>query len=229
MAKGIIYVMTTAVPGLIKIGKTGSNNFEQRMYNLEHDGYRNVAALKRLFAIEVEDYDEKELLLDLIFSKSRLENTELFAIDSNIVVQLLSAFDGKQIYPKNISKEEVFDEASNKRGAYLVPNGEYYLNRKVKVWGNKACTAKMRVKDGQFTVLPGAAMCPIRGKGWTTTKIVDEKRATTKIENDILMVEETFDSPSLAAAFVTFAPANGWIDWKTKDGRSIDIFRESKK
>ena len=60
MSKGIIYVMTTVVPGLIKIGKTGSSNFEQRMYNLEHDGYRNVTALKRAFAIEVEDYDEKE-------------------------------------------------------------------------------------------------------------------------------------------------------------------------
>lgn len=34
MAKGIIYCMTTIVPGLIKIGKTGVNNFEQRMYNL---------------------------------------------------------------------------------------------------------------------------------------------------------------------------------------------------
>ncbi len=229
MAKGIIYVMTTAVPGLIKIGKTGSGNFEQRMYHLEHDGYRNVAALKRLFAIEVEDYDEKEILLDSIFSKSKLENTELFALDADIVVQLLSSFDGKQIYPQNASKEEMFEEASQRRGAYLVPDGEYYLNRKIKLWDNKACKAKMRVKDGKFIVLPGSMMCPIRGKGWTTTKIVDEKRATTKVENDILMIEETFDSPSLAAAFVTFAPVNGWNDWKTKDGKPIDVFRKEKK
>ena len=46
MAKGIIYVMTTAVPGLIKIGKTGLDNFEQRMYQLERNGYSNVTALK---------------------------------------------------------------------------------------------------------------------------------------------------------------------------------------
>ena len=70
MAKGILYVMTTAVPGLIKIGKTGASNYEQRMYDLEHNGYRNATALKRLFAIEVDDYDEKERLLDSIFSKS---------------------------------------------------------------------------------------------------------------------------------------------------------------
>ena len=35
MMRGIIYVMTTVVPGLIKIGKTGTDNFESRMYNLE--------------------------------------------------------------------------------------------------------------------------------------------------------------------------------------------------
>ena len=35
MAKGIIYVMTSVVPGLIKIGKTGSNNFDSRMIQLE--------------------------------------------------------------------------------------------------------------------------------------------------------------------------------------------------
>ena len=39
MAKGVIYVMTSAVPGLIKIGKTGTANFEQRMYNLENNGF----------------------------------------------------------------------------------------------------------------------------------------------------------------------------------------------
>lgn len=84
MAKGIIYIMTTAVPGLIKIGKTGSANFESRMYNLEHDGYRNVTYLKRAFAIEVEDYDDKEKMLHTIFEKSRVSDTELFALDVNV-------------------------------------------------------------------------------------------------------------------------------------------------
>ena len=112
MAKGIIYAMTTVVPGLIKIGKTGSDSFEQRMYNLEHNGYSNVTGLKREFAIEVDDYDEKELLLHNIFSKSRVDNTELFALDIHLVVKLLSSFEGKQVYPKNTSKIEVFEKTS---------------------------------------------------------------------------------------------------------------------
>lgn len=36
--KGIIYIMTTAVSGLIKIGKTGANNYQERMRNLEANG-----------------------------------------------------------------------------------------------------------------------------------------------------------------------------------------------
>jgi hypothetical protein len=33
--KGIIYIMTTAVSGLIKIGQTGVGNYQERMRNLE--------------------------------------------------------------------------------------------------------------------------------------------------------------------------------------------------
>lgn len=100
MNKGIIYVMSTVVPGLIKLGKTSSDNFESRMYILERNGYSNVAGLKRKFAIELEDYDKKEKLLDEIFSKSRVPNTELFALDIDLVIHLLSSFEGKQIYPE---------------------------------------------------------------------------------------------------------------------------------
>lgn len=112
MAKGIIYCMTTAVPGLIKIGKAGSDRFESRMYELENNGYRNVSGLKRYFAIEVDDYDRKEILLDEIFEKSKIEGTELFALDIDIVVQLLTSFKGNQVYPKDRSIEEMFNNAT---------------------------------------------------------------------------------------------------------------------
>jgi len=50
MAKGIIYLMSTAVSGLVKIGKTGTNNYQERMRFLEANGYYNVAGLRRYFA-----------------------------------------------------------------------------------------------------------------------------------------------------------------------------------
>ena len=155
MAKGIIYAMITVVPGLIKLGKTGSENFNSRMYNLERNGYSNVTGLKRRFAIEVEDYDEKEKMLDEIFSKSKVPNTELFALDIDLVIQLLSSFEGEKIYPKDKTKEEVFEDAVKESEIKrYIPEGNYYLNRNVKGFGK--VSGKALVKDGKFKVLKGS-------------------------------------------------------------------------
>lgn len=112
MAKGIIYIMSTAVSGLIKIGKTGTANYQERMRALEANGYYNVAGLKRFFAIELEDFDDKESLLHEIFSKHQVGNSELFALEQDLVRQLLLSFDGTVIYPGKIDKEKEFDEVT---------------------------------------------------------------------------------------------------------------------
>jgi len=107
--------MTTAVSGLIKIGQTGTTNFQERMRFLEANGYYNVSDLKRFFAIELEDYNEKENLLKEIFNKHRVGDSELFALDYDLVRQLLLSFEGKVIYPKDINKEKEFNEVSKAR------------------------------------------------------------------------------------------------------------------
>ena len=84
MAKVIVYLMTTVVSRLIKIGKTGNNQFENRMRFLENNRYANISGLKREFAIEVDGCDEKEKLIHDIFNKSRIAGTELFALDIEV-------------------------------------------------------------------------------------------------------------------------------------------------
>ncbi len=113
--KGIIYIMTTAVSGLVKIGRTGTSNFQERMRNLEANGYYNVAGLKKFFAIELEDYTEKEVLLHDIFNKHKVGESELFALDQELIRQLLLSFKGRIIYPENIDQEKEFDEVSEVR------------------------------------------------------------------------------------------------------------------
>ncbi len=107
--------MTTAVSGLIKIGKTGASNYQERMRFLEANGYYNVTGLKRYFAIELEDYDDKESLLHEIFGKHQVGSSELFALDQDLVRQLLLSFEGKVIYPERINKEKEFDAVSAAR------------------------------------------------------------------------------------------------------------------
>lgn len=115
MNKGIIYIMTTAVSGLVKIGQTATPNFQERMRFLEANGYYNVSGLKRFFAIEIEDYKEKEGLLHEIFNKQKIGNSELFAIDYDLIRQLLLSFEGDVVYPKDVDKEREFDEISKAR------------------------------------------------------------------------------------------------------------------
>ena len=229
MAKGITYIMTTILPGFIKIGKTGSDSFEQRMYNLEHNGYQNITGLKRYYAIEVEDYDEKEKLLDSIFSKSNVPNTELFAIDPDLARKLLASFEGKQIYPVDKTQEEVFEESTQKEGSLYVPNGTYYLTQKIKIWGNKSVKGIMEVKDGKFIIKAGSVICtkenPLLAKA---AKKIHETRETAEIVNSVLQKDAEFDAPSTAASFVIGAASNGWISWKTKDGQPIDIYRQER-
>lgn len=172
--------MSTVVPGLIKIGKTGLNNFQARMYSLERDDYSNVVGMRRKFAIEVEDYDEKEILLSEIFSKSRVPNTELFALDIDLVIQSLSSFDGEQIYTETQTKDETFVEATKERQVKLdwgcIPNAKYYLSQYRNNFGN--VTATMNVLDGVFIVLKEITCAPIEGEVW----IPESRRIAQKLK-----------------------------------------------
>lgn len=155
--------MTTVVPGLIKIGKTDGNNFNNRMYGLERHGYANVTGLSREFAIELDDYDEKEKLLHEIFYKSRVPNTELFALDVDLVTHLLSSSEGRQVYPELETKEEVYNKSKNefksKQDVNLIPDGTYTLNRSIRGYG-KVYT-EMVVENGILTLKSGAKCAPL--------------------------------------------------------------------
>ena len=224
MAKGIIYVMETVVPGLVKIGKTGTGNFEGCMYSLERNGYFNVVGLKRRFAIEVEDYDEKEALLDEIFSKARVPGSELFALDIDLVIQLLASFDGKQVYPETETREESFDQATEKRHIKddwtSIPDGTYHLKQTRK--GKGTAVAQMVVEDGAFIVKAGAKCLPVNeGVVWTP-----EPRRTAPIVDGVPQADVVTKSPSTAGWVVLGCSNNGWNVWKSAAGKTLDEYRK---
>ena len=221
MAKGIIYAMTTVVDRLVKIGKTGSENFEQRMMYLENNGYRNICGLKRQFTIEVEDYDKKELLLDSLFSRSRLSNTEIFSLNINEVIQLLSSFDGKIIYPPQENKSSIFEKATEAIESLLIPNGVYTLS--VKPRGtNFQVQATMSVKDGKMIVNKGSTLGDLKNISVASWKAL---RESLKIDNNKTIEDFEVTSPSMAAAIVLGYNSNGWSVWKNSNGETIDVYR----
>lgn len=228
MTKGIIYIMTTAVPGLIKIGKTGSGNFEQRMYNLEQHGYRNVTALKRTFAIEVDDYDDKESLLHTIFEKSQVGDTELFAIDVNTAIQLLSSFDGVVVYPKDETKKEIFEEAADNSKSLLIPDGQYVFERNKKS-DKKTVKATAIIRNGNWKILKGSILGIHDDKGGALK--AREIRKTMAVDENGLLLEDAnlgVCTPTFAGTVVLNQANNGWEEWHTMNGQPIDIFRMKK-
>lgn len=228
MGKGIIYIMTSIVPGLIKIGKTNSNNFEQRMYNLEHNGYSNVTEFKRVFAIEVDNYDEKEKMLHNIFEKSRVADTELFALDVNLVTELLSSFAGKIIFPRTETREEIFDTATENRKSKLIPNGRYKFEKKKKSDNNKIVKATAEVKNGNWKLLKGSVLGISEDAGVSQkAKSIREKLPLDNNGKLLEDVELGECSPSFVGSVVLNQSNDGWTDWKNKTGQPIDIYRNT--
>lgn len=222
MSRGIIYVCSTAVEGLIKIGRT--NDFQKRMKLLEDNGYRNVTGLKRQFAIEVDNHEEIEQLLDDLFAKSRVGNTELFSLDLNKIIQLLSSFAGKQVYPTNETKQEVFNYATEIIHSKMIPDGEYFLSRKIKEI-NQIVKAQMVVENGKFILKKGSNIAPY--KEYKTPSWVSVRK-DMRLDNDrILLKDVECSSPSMAAALVVGQSANGWTSWKNINNELINIYRQN--
>lgn len=109
MVKDIIYIMTTDVSFVIKIGK--AQRYGALMRELGTDGYYNVAGFKRFFAIELEDYSDKEKLLHEIFSKHRIVSSELFALDMDLVKQLFLSFECKVIFRRKQTKQKILNKS----------------------------------------------------------------------------------------------------------------------
>lgn len=192
---------------------------------LESNGYRNVTGLKREYAIEVSEYKNKEKMLHEIFSKSRISDTELFALDKDIVLQLLSSFDGKVIFPVNENKEEIFENATENRESKLIPNGIYYFEKQKKS-DNRTVKVSAKVDNGKWTILKGSII------GITEDKGVSQKARMTRENikfNDQGKLLEDFElgqcTPSFAGAVIMNQSINGWTDWHDKNGNQLDIFR----
>lgn len=225
-SKGIIYVMTTAVDGLIKIGKTGSDKFKERMRKLEKDGYYNMNHLKKEFAIEVSDYNQKEDLIKKLFSRSRVGNSELYSLDLQQVISLLSSFEGKQIYPTNESKQKVFEQATGIIESRELPDGDYYLNSNTKgLNGKEKLSGTLRVKDSKLTLLKGAIISSYSKIGVLR---YSQARDLAKKNGNILQEDILCDSVSMAATIVCGYNLNGWDKWKDKQGKKIDLYRQMK-
>lgn len=123
MAKGYVYIMTTAVDGIIKIGR--SENWKNRCAGLEENGYKNMNGLKTYFVVKVDNMEEVEKIMHEAFDKGQVINskgvkTELFACDKDKAKNALDKM-GEQIYPDtaiNINLNSTAQTSTNAKQIY---------------------------------------------------------------------------------------------------------------
>lgn len=104
-----------------------------------------------------------------------------------------------------------------------LPDGIYYLSRKLKRWGNRTAKGKMQASNGKLILLKGSDVCPNEGPGLQDS--IRIRRETASISDHVLQEDIIFDYPSPAAEFIFGSSTNGWAYWKTESGEAIDRFR----
>lgn len=105
------------------------------------------------------------------------------------------------------------------------PKAEHLFNIK-----SRGCDANGFYNSSGFTVLRGSVIA----KTMTPSFNWKEKRekmileyTTEKNDKLIMTSDKTFSSPSTAADFCLGRSANGWTEWKDKDGNTLDsVYRK---
>ena len=97
-------------------------------------------------------------------------------------------------------------------------NLKLHLERTIKLVGKVEADGSQTAEG--FVVFKGSHISPVDDD--TIPAVIKDRRKAVKVdENNILLEDELFTSPSYAAMFVIGKSENGLTRWKTKDGKSL--------
>ena len=237
--KGIIYVMSTSIRGVIKIGTTRIDRFKRRMRELKENGYRNVNGLKFEFAIKVDGYKEKEELLKNILSKNIVNDAELYCLKLSAIVELLSCFNGEEINEngeekcsstelfREVKKVKVNKREKNQSNFELPPDGIYYFKIKKKTL-NTFVEGILSLKNGKLILKSGSTLAPMNLANNYLSEQIKNKRKEFGDTDKIVELKYDFYCNSLyeAGVLVSGKNINAWKSWKDSEGNFIDKYRK---
>ena len=123
-----------------------------------------------------------------------------------------------------LAEADVEDDATAVENRKRIPNGTYYLSRKIKRLDNIELKGTMVVEDGKFTLKAGSDISPdIVGNEIAIRKA----RNRASIEDNKLKEDLLCNSPSLCGEVIIGSACNGWTNWKNSEGQAIDIYRSA--
>ena len=114
----------------------------------------------------------------------------------------------------------VVEDSSDDTNENAAGDGQkLYLTRTIKQINFTVKAIGKQTSDG-FVVLKGSIISPMDAE--YLSKGYLERRKQRKVdENNVLLEDVLFSSPSGASSFVIGNSSNGWIEWKTLDGRTL--------
>lgn len=105
---GIIYICESKAMGggILKVGIANTEkDLKERFRKHQVDGYRGQM-FDPFFAVSTDKYESAEQLMKRLFSKSRIEGTELYVIDKEDLREFFELFADKIVYPEQQYKTE---------------------------------------------------------------------------------------------------------------------------
>lgn len=179
--------------------------------------------------------ESKTFTLDMIsglekFAIQKAQESKRYTVENTVVPKYeIDEYDMASV-------EEIYDEIQFIMGTqgYKMDDAKATLNEADILHTTRNGIEAFGVYDGEkFEVLEGSGVSTeIKNSAPDRVKILRKTAADT---GDIQQVGEiyrlkksmSFSSPSYAASFVLGASANGWIEWKNKEGKTLDeLFRK---
>ncbi len=179
--------------------------------------------------------ESKTFTLDMIsglekFAIQKAQESKRYTVENTVVPKYeIDEYDMASV-------EEIYDEIQFIMGTqgYKMDDAKASLNEADILHTTRNGIEAFGVYDGEkFEVLEGSAVSDkIQNSAPDKVRIL---RNTAVNKGDIqqegntyrLKKSMSFSSPSYAAAFVLGASANGWTEWKNKDGKTLDeLFRK---
>ena len=179
--------------------------------------------------------ESKTFTLDMIsglekFAIQKAQESKRYTVENTVVPKYeIDEYDMASV-------EEIYDEIQFIMGTqgYKMDDAKASLNEADILHTTRNGIEAFGVYDGDnFEVLEGSIVsAEIRNSAPDRVKILRNTAANTgdiQQEGKIYRLKKSmsFSSPSYAASFVLGSSANGWIEWKNKDGKTLDeLFRK---
>ena len=113
------------------------------------------------------------------------------------------------------------DESNNENG---IIDNILYITRKTKNSSEGLKAIGKQTSDG-FVVLKGSIIQ--KKDSYSIPQAIKRRREEADFDgNGILREDCLFNSPSAAAGFVVGGSANGWVEWKTAEGKTLKMIEE---